>query len=1257
MSHQADDLDDDLRSLLSGKSSGKAAKTGKNKSGGGNSGMGGAISSGESISLGSLLSGDQHQHQHQHHSSFHRANHPSQRSQHNHITHLSSSGCGGSATGAAGGVVSGAASIASNASSNSMSGRTNGNSNVNRSRRALYILGSIILGWGLVGPSGVLWDLFEDDDGGRDSSGNNLFVNPAAPSSNSYERGAAAVSGPPPPLGDKHHALTPRQFENQSPYSIENPPPMIRSVIHPIPNTAAGSSKHERFGSKNKFSRKKHARGIHNKKKRHNSRNHGDDDSPIHSSIRDAIDNIDKVYMDPHVASAVASPMKKFRKQNNNDPDAEWDDDAFPINIDDDTLVPLIHANDDALPINAETMTYQMPASDALECRASVVAFVINATDVRDECDGLRKAFDKTCSVSGTAAAAAAAVSGAGTNVGDGGGEGMATQGRRRLQEWGKPRLSKLHPWLGFDVGSLNLYGGQTISEKFHETKQYWSNLLTSVGSDEDDDTILFVEDQVADAKYWEAAKNMVQSGKNLSAVADKVMEKKTLDLFSHRRLENAKENNVVLASKPARKAEASNNSAQAAATTVPPAQQKPQKEQAQPMISLIIPTSEEHINDQVLNDALMLQESKKKSTSGDNNDVISSSTGGNQTNSEQPPEEESGNKKAAAEAARDASESAEAIRTATEAVKNIMNDPKSIEARTCCASILSVFHEHCDPTTTGVDDYSDRRLLVIVFVITVCGMVKSIIRFFNIRWLPEAGGCILVGVMGYLILQNMPHVQFAFDGDMFLRIMVPPIVFEAAVKINKRSFHRHIIPITIYAIVGTLVSTTFTAFILHKGSMSFNWCTTIPLRESLIFGSLISSIDPIAVLSVLNNMGMTDSDTIYVLIFGESLLNDGVAIVLFQTLVHFLDESLEVDRDAIFDATMHFVVVAVGSLAVGVLSGACATVYFNLMHGCQTPMVEVIMFFCWAFIPYYICDMVEWSGIVAIVANGFVMDLYVVGQRHQQTTSTVEDEIDFLVNGNVNGNYEASRSRKPKQRCRSFFTYEGHLSDKANGHVHFILEIFATLMETAIFAYLGLFLFSPRYHWNKYLTLMSILATVMGRFIMIPCLSHIANIINRMSLSRNRSSCLPRTGAENPDGVHVDRRMQLVLIFAGLRGAMSFALVEHIPLYDTTTGQGTRLKPELKAMTSASIVFTVFVLGGATSYLMERLGYSINPNKEHSAVEIAPLMQNKQSTPNATSKRSSGFVSALRDGNNNDRHRGNGQPSNNSMRQRGTRS
>jgi len=421
----------------------------------------------------------------------------------------------------------------------------------------------------------------------------------------------------------------------------------------------------------------------------------------------------------------------------------------------------------------------------------------------------------------------------------------------------------------------------------------------------------------------------------------------------------------------------------------------------------------------------------------------------------------------------------------------------------------------------------------------------------------------------------------------------------------------------------------------LHKCTSMTNLVSTIPVRESLIFGSLISSIDPIAVLSVLNNMGMSDTDTIYVLIFGESLLNDGVAIVLFQTLVHFLDESLVIDSDVVLDAFLHFIVVAFGSISVGVACGACATVYFSLMHGCQTPMVEVIMFCCWSFIPYYICDMVEWSGIVAIVANGFVMDLYVIGQKHHQHSSeNVDDEIDFLVNGN--GSNGTRPRQYQQQQCRSIFNYEGHLSSKADNHVHFVIEIFATLMETAIFAYLGLFLFSPRYHWSGYLTLISIFATVMGRVIMIPLFSHVANIFNRIGARRNNPAANLTLTNITEQGVHIDRRMQLVLVFAGLRGAMSFALVEHIPMFDTTTGQGSRFKPELKAMTSASVIFTVFVLGGATSYLMERMGYSTNKQEQHEAIEIAPLVgHEKRKSPMA--KRRNGLFSAstVNDGNN----------------------
>jgi NhaP-type Na+/H+ or K+/H+ antiporter len=467
-----------------------------------------------------------------------------------------------------------------------------------------------------------------------------------------------------------------------------------------------------------------------------------------------------------------------------------------------------------------------------------------------------------------------------------------------------------------------------------------------------------------------------------------------------------------------------------------------------------------------------------------------------------------------------------------------------------------------------------------------------------------------LLVLSGYAIV-FFPGSSMSFDGNWFLRIMVPPIVFEAALSIDKRAFKRHIVPILLYAIFGTLIATGLTAFILHHGtSMLSGLCTQVPYAEALTFGALISSIDPIAVLSVLSNMGLTDTDTIYVVIFGESLLNDGVAIVLFQTLVHFLDENLIIDGEAMTAAVIHFLVVALGSLLIGLASGMLATVYYWLFDGCQTALVEVLMFFCWALLPYYVCDGIGWSGIVSAVATGFVMDIHVVGQK------TTENETQ---------NADKTNGRLDRRRI---FGSVGHLCEESRTHIGFVMEIISTTMETAIFAYLGLFLFSHRYHWNFYHTIISILACCVSRSIMIPTLSFVANMItNRMQ--RNRQVCRQqqldfKDNSTTPPGVVIDGRMQLVLWFAGLRGAMSFALVEHIPLYDSVSGEGTRMKPELKAMTSASILFTVFVLGGYTYYLMDYLGMSKTRKTGHEMTGL--LDDNDTNEPSDTTIVDLGF-------------------------------
>ena len=85
-----------------------------------------------------------------------------------------------------------------------------------------------------------------------------------------------------------------------------------------------------------------------------------------------------------------------------------------------------------------------------------------------------------------------------------------------------------------------------------------------------------------------------------------------------------------------------------------------------------------------------------------------------------------------------------------TDLVSSVLNDPTSVEARTCCASILNVFHENC--SVADDEELSDKRLFIGVFVIALCGLVKSLIRHFHLRWLPEAAGCILVGGTCYVV-------------------------------------------------------------------------------------------------------------------------------------------------------------------------------------------------------------------------------------------------------------------------------------------------------------------------------------------------------------------------------------------------------------------------------------------------------------------------------------------------------------------------
>ena len=273
-----------------------------------------------------------------------------------------------------------------------------------------------------------------------------------------------------------------------------------------------------------------------------------------------------------------------------------------------------------------------------------------------------------------------------------------------------------------------------------------------------------------------------------------------------------------------------------------------------------------------------------------------------------------------------------------------------------CCREIKSRYEDICDDASDAV--YSDKRLAVTCCVVLACGFVKELIKIKKITWLPAAAGFIVVGMMGGSLISYATNFDFQFDEELFLRVLIPPICFYSSLTIDKPAFRSYIGPILTFALAGTLLSSLVAAGIMKAGgellscSEEDNGCefpNGLPWPEAIAFGALISSVDPVAVLAVLNELGVSSTEPLYILIFGESLLNDGVAVVLFDTVLHFFKDDNLVDMGDIARAVLWFLAVFLGSSLFGFFNGLACNFFFRRMNKRMSSSVEVLSFFIWS--------------------------------------------------------------------------------------------------------------------------------------------------------------------------------------------------------------------------------------------------------------------------------------------------------------------
>ncbi|XP_051778873.1 sodium/hydrogen exchanger 9 isoform X1 [Erpetoichthys calabaricus] len=323
---------------------------------------------------------------------------------------------------------------------------------------------------------------------------------------------------------------------------------------------------------------------------------------------------------------------------------------------------------------------------------------------------------------------------------------------------------------------------------------------------------------------------------------------------------------------------------------------------------------------------------------------------------------------------------------------------------------------------------------------------------------------------------------KLTFDPEVFFNLLLPPIIFHAGYSLRKKHFFRNLGSVLTFAFFGTAVSCIvigaivygFVKAMTHIGQIKG---TDFHFTDCLFFGALMSATDPVTVLAIFNELHV-DTD-LYTLLFGESVLNDAVAIVLtYSIAIYSPKENPHVfDGRAFFQSVGHFAGIFAGSFAIGTAYTVVTALLTKFTKLCDFPMLETGLFFILSWSAFLSAEAAGLTGIVAVLFCG-------ITQAH--------------------------------------YTYN-NLSEESKAITKQLFHFMNFLAENFIFCYMGLALFTFQNHiFNALFITGAFIAIFVARACNIYPLSFLLNLGRKNKIPWN---------------------FQHMMMFSGLRGAIAFAL------------------------------------------------------------------------------------------------------------------
>ncbi|KAL6946459.1 monovalent cation:H+ antiporter, CPA1 (nhx1) [Hanseniaspora osmophila] len=433
---------------------------------------------------------------------------------------------------------------------------------------------------------------------------------------------------------------------------------------------------------------------------------------------------------------------------------------------------------------------------------------------------------------------------------------------------------------------------------------------------------------------------------------------------------------------------------------------------------------------------------------------------------------------------------------------------------------------------------FSSWALFILLFLLISALWSSYYLTQRKIRAVHETVLSIFYGMIIGLVIRLSPghYIQdsVTFNSSYFFNILLPPIILNSGYELNQRNFFNNFGSILMFAIPGTVISAVVMGIIIFVWTSLGLEGIDISFVDALSVGASLSATDPVTILSIFNAYKVDPK--LYTIIFGESLLNDAISIVMFETCQKFHGKPTHFT--SFIEGMGSFVMTFMVSLSIGLVVGIFVALLLKHTYIRRYPQIESCLVLLIAYESYFFSNGCHMSGIVSLLFCGITLKHYAHYNMSRRTQITVK----------------------------------------------YIFQLLARLSENFIFIYLGLALFTQvELVYKPMLIIVTAISICVARWCSVFPLSHVVNSFykykTRRSMIRNGDGTNIISNSDIPE--EIPYQYQMMIFWAGLRGAVGVALA---------MGIKGEYKFTLLATVLVVVVLTVIIFGGTTAGMLEIL-------------------------------------------------------------------